>query len=65
MTQHTALIDQLTEALAMLLDDVEGNVDYGMPFEDPEHGWHESVMAARAALAASELHDRAAGDADQ
>lgn len=43
-------IEELKIALALLLDDVEGSVDYGMPFEDPEHGFHQSVMAARRAL---------------
>ena len=37
-------------ALRLLLDDVEGSVDMGMPFTDPENGFHESVMAARKAL---------------
>lgn len=46
----SARIEQLETALNMLLNDVEGGVDYGMPFEDPEHGFHESVMAARRAL---------------
>ena len=45
-----AKIDALQTALALLLSDVESAVDYGMPFEDPEHGFHESVMAARRAL---------------
>lgn len=45
-----ALIDQLTTALTMLLDDVESVVDMGMPFENPDNGFHESVMAARKAL---------------
>ena len=42
--------DALRAALASLLDDVEGTVDMGMPFENPENGFHESVMAARKAL---------------
>lgn len=46
----TARIEAIKAALAWLLSDVEGSVDYGMPFEDPEHGFHESVMAARRAL---------------
>lgn len=45
-----AKCDALRAALAMLLIDVEGSVDYGMPFTDPEHGFHKSVMAARKAL---------------
>jgi hypothetical protein len=50
MRDLLATIDQLKAALALLLSDVEGSVDYGIPFEDPEHGFHESVMAARQAL---------------
>lgn len=49
-TDPLAKIDALKTALALLLSDVESVVDYGMPFEDPEHGFHESVMAARRAL---------------
>lgn len=40
----------LTSALTDLLNDVEASVDYGMPFEHPEHGFHESVKASYAAL---------------
>lgn len=43
-------INELEAALSMLLTDVEGSVDYGMPFDNPEHGFYESVMAARKAL---------------
>ena len=40
----------LIDALTMLLDDVEGAVDMGMPFSNPENGFHESVMASLKAL---------------
>ena len=43
-------VNELRNALVLLLSDVEGSVDYGMPFDNPEHGFHESVMAARKAL---------------
>lgn len=42
-------------ALANLLDDVEGFIDMGIPFEDPNNGFHESVMLARAALEAARV----------
>jgi len=47
-------------ALSHLLDDVYGSIDYGMPFTDPEHGFHESVKEACAVLGVEiEPHDRA------
>ena len=42
----------LAAALRLLLTTVENAVDWGIPFEDANHGWHEPVMKARAALAA-------------
>lgn len=42
--------DALRAALASLLDDVESAVDMGVPFSNPENGFHESVMAALKAL---------------
>ncbi len=48
-------ITDLREALERLLADVEaiacGRNSYGMPVEDPDHPFHDSVMAARKALA--------------
>lgn len=43
-------IDKLETVLAALLDDVEGGVDFGMPFDHPDNNFHESVMAARLVL---------------
>ena len=40
----------LVPLLEMLLDDVESSVDMGMPFSNPENGFHESVMASLRAL---------------
>ena len=45
---------QLVSALRLLLSDMEslsGEEAYGCPVEDEEHPFHESVTAARAALA--------------
>lgn len=49
--EQEALNIELVNALELLHGDVENFIDYGMPFENPEHGFHESVMAARAAIA--------------
>lgn len=49
-------VAELESALEKLLDDVQSNVDYGMPFHNPEHGFHESVMTARKVLNLP-LHD--------
>lgn len=46
---------ELLAALRLLLTTVENTVDWGIPFENPAHGWHQPVMQARAALAASEV----------
>lgn len=49
---------QLKAALGGLLSDVEADVAspgaYGYPVEDEQHPYHESVLAARAALAQAE-----------
>lgn len=45
-----AYVADLELALMQLLQDVEGNIDYGMPFSNPEHGFYESVMRARQLL---------------
>lgn len=50
-----AAAPELLAALSMLLSDVESTVHYGMPFTNPEHGFHESVMAARAAIAKAKV----------
>ncbi|NUB25744.1 hypothetical protein [Azospirillum brasilense] len=42
---------RLLSALSALLDQVEGFVDLGVPFEDPENGFHDVVMEARAVIA--------------
>lgn len=47
-------IRMLETALAALLDDVEGGVDFGMPFDHPDNNFHESVMAARLVLGRAE-----------
>lgn len=39
-------IEELETALSRLLDDVYATVDFGMPFSDPEHGFHDSVTEA-------------------
>ena len=53
--QYFGLEKKHAEALAalkLLLDDVENvHFDKDCPFEDQEHNWHDSVMAARAVLA--------------
>lgn len=43
-------IDALEAALAALLDDVESGVDFGVPFNDPDNNFHDSVMTARRVL---------------
>lgn len=45
-----AAAPDLLAALCALLSDVEGGIDFGMPFEDPDNNFHLSVMAARAAI---------------
>ena len=49
------IVHELRSALELLLADVEAIACtprcYGMPVEDPEHPFHESVKAARAILA--------------
>jgi len=51
----TDLTNDLRDALERLLADVEAiccdRLAYGMPVEDPDHPFHDSVTAARAALA--------------
>lgn len=51
----TDLADELRAALEVLLADVEAIAGtpnaYGMPLEDPDHPFHDSVAAARHALA--------------
>ena len=53
-------VDAIVAALRTLLDDAEGIAAprgaYGMPITDEEHPWHESVMAARAALASIDAY---------
>jgi hypothetical protein len=44
------LHEELVAALALILDDVEKAIDYGVPFDDPDNCLHRSVMAARQAL---------------
>lgn len=41
---------RLIRALTQLLEDVLAGVDQGMPFEDPNHSFYESVKKAREAL---------------
>ena len=51
---HDHEIPDAATALARLLSRVEGEVGdpgaYGCRIEDPDHPWHEDVMAARDAL---------------
>jgi len=55
MTDPIDLTDELRDALERLLADVEAIACtpkcYGMPVEDPDHPFHDSVTAARVALA--------------
>ena len=48
-------VQKLHDALERLLADVEAiccdRLAYGMPVEDPDHPFHDSVTTARAALA--------------
>lgn len=46
-----AAAPDLLAALQFLVADVEAAVDFGCPFEDPDNNFHESVTAARAAIA--------------
>lgn len=41
---------RLANALDRVLDDMLGATDFGMPVEDPDHPFHDSVKEARAAL---------------
>ena len=50
----TPLETEMLEALQWLLEDVENVIDMGVPFENPENGFHVSVMAARAVIAKAE-----------
>ena len=57
MSQDASLppiVDELITALRLLLDDAEAShADYAahaMAITNPDHPWHESIMAARAAL---------------
>ena len=51
----TNLTNDLRDALEHLLADVEAiccdRLAYGMPVENPDHPFHDSVTAARAVLA--------------
>jgi hypothetical protein len=42
--------DELESALASLLSDVEGGVDFGYDWRHPDNNFHESVMKARRLL---------------
>ena len=59
----TDLAHELRDALERLLADVEAISCtprcFGMPVEDPDHPFHESVKAARTALAMAKLPDEA------
>jgi len=56
------LTHHLQDALERLLADVEAICCtprcYGMPVEDPDHPFHDSVTAARAVLAKAERGDK-------
>ncbi|MEI7608088.1 MAG: hypothetical protein WCJ64_11965 [Rhodospirillaceae bacterium] len=58
----TDLAHELRDALERLLADVEAIACtprcYGMPVEDPGHPFHDSVTAARNALAMARLADK-------
>jgi len=53
LAAHTA-IDNFIRAVRPLMDMVESEhgceAAHGMPVEDPEHPWHESILGMRAAL---------------